>query len=92
MIQKKHMLAPVSEENVSESELTENNESDVSNTISEEETADNYSLTMRKTILQFLPKKMTAPSEQDDNADDDTETDIEKEQRKLNLQKIKSQD
>ena len=82
-------VTPVSEENVSESELTENNESDVSNTISEEETADNYSFDDEEDDFAISPEENdeTAPSEQDDNADDDTETDIEKEQRKAELTK-----
>ena len=61
------------EENVSESELTENNESDVSNTISEEETADNYSFDDEEDDFAISPEENdeTAPSEQDDNADDE---------------------
>ena len=82
-------VTPVSEENVSESELTENNESDVPNTISEEETADNYSFDDEEDDFAISPEENdeTAPSEQDDNANDDTETDIEKEQRKAELTK-----
>jgi hypothetical protein len=82
-------VTPVSEENVSESELTENNESDVPNAISEEETADNYSFDDEEDDFAISPEENdeAAPSEQDDNADDDTETDIEKEQRKAELTK-----
>ena len=82
-------VTPVSEENISESELTENNESDVPNTISEEEIADNYSFDDEEDDFAISPEENdeTAPSEQDDNADDDTETDIKKEQRKAELTK-----
>ena len=51
------MLLLSVKKNVSESELTENNESDVSNTINEEEIADNYSFDDEEDDFAISPEE-----------------------------------